>query len=137
MKKIFKMLILTMSILFVTSCSNQSIKEIDYNEFNKMINKQKDFIIYVGSATCSNCEEFSPKFENVVKKYDIEDVYYIDLDKFSDEEKSKLNKIINISGTPTVAFIDDGTEESSFNRITGNVTEEKIISRLKSNDYID
>ena len=137
MKKIFKMLILTMSILFVTSCSNQSIKEIDYNEFNKMINKQKDFIIYVGSATCSKCEEFSPKFENVVKKYDIEDVYYIDLDKFSDEEKSKLNKIINISGTPTVAFIDDGTEESSFNRITGNVTEEKIISRLKSNDYID
>ena len=125
MKKVFKCLLLTISILFVTGCGNSVVKEIDYDEFNTMINKKEDFIIYVGSATCSNCEEFSPKFENVVKKYDIDDVFYIDLDKFSDDEKSKLNKIINISGTPTVAFIDDGIEESSFNRITGMLQKKK------------
>ena len=137
MKKILKALVLIISILLITGCDGNSVKEIGYDEFDKMISSRKDFIIYVGSETCENCKEFSPKFNNIIKEYNIEDVYYVDLDKFSDDEKSKLNKIINISGTPTVAFIDDGVEESSFNRITGNVSEEKIISRLKSNDYID
>ena len=137
MKKLLKIFVLITSVFLITGCGGNSVKEISYSDFDKMINNHEDFIIYVGSATCENCKEFSPKFNNIIKEYNIEDVYYVDLDKFSDDEKSKLNKIINISGTPTVAFIDDGTEESSFNRITGNVSEEKIISRLKSNDYID
>jgi len=122
--------------IIICGCSNASIKKIDYKKFNNLIEKQESFILYIGSASCSNCTEFSPKFENVIKENNISDTYYIDLDEFSDDEKKSLNKVVNITGTPTVVFITDGEEESSFNRINGNVNKDKIITRLKANDYI-
>ncbi|MBQ7141332.1 MAG: thioredoxin family protein [Bacilli bacterium] len=135
MKKTFGILII-LCLGFVTGCSNSVIKKIDYKEFNDLIENQKTFILYVGSASCSNCIEFEPKFKEIIKDHNIRNARYIDLDKFNDEEKNKLNKIINISGTPTVIFIENGEEESMTNRINGNISKEKIISRLKSNNYI-
>lgn len=135
MKKTFGILII-LCLVFVTGCSNSVIKKIDYKEFNDLIENRKTFILYVGSASCSNCVEFEPKFKEVIKEQKIKNVKYIDLDKFNDKEKTSLNKIINISGTPTVIFVENGDEESMTNRINGNVSKEKIISRLKSNDYI-
>lgn len=138
MKKYLKALsvIFIMITFFISGCSKGVIGEIDYKKFNNLISDKKDFILYIGSATCHNCTEFSPKFEKVIEENNISNVYYIDLDKLNKEEKNNFNKIINITGTPTVVFINNGEEESSFNRINGNVDEEKIIKRLKANDYI-
>jgi len=135
MKRFLKTICLLL-IIFLTGCSTYSVKEITYKEYNKMINEQKDFIIYIGSDSCPNCVSFYPKLESVVKEYKVSNVYYINLNSLSDEEKSKFNKSINVSGTPTVAFIENGDEASSFNRINGDVSKEKIISRLKANEYI-
>lgn len=135
MKKFLKTICLLL-VVFLTGCSSYSLKEINYKEYNKMINEKKDFIIYIGSDTCPNCVSFAPKLESVIKEYKINNVYYINLNSLSEEDKSKFNKSINVSGTPTVAFIENGDEASSFNRINGDVSKEKIISRLKANDYI-
>lgn len=134
MKKIFRILII-LCFSCITGCSN-NIKEINYNEVNSLIKNKETFILYIGSASCSNCVEFEPKFNSVIKEYNIKNAKYIDLDNFDDDEKNNLNKIINISGTPTVVFIKNGEEESMTNRINGNVSKEKIISRLKANEYI-
>ena len=135
MKKFLKTICLLL-VIFLTGCSSYSVKEIGYKEYVKMVNNKKDFIIYIGSASCHNCTSFGPKLENVIENYKINNVYYIDLDNLSEREKTDFNKSLNVSGTPTVAFIKNGVEASSFNRINGDVSEEKIISRLKSNDYI-
>lgn len=137
MKKNIILVFLILIGLFVVGCSNESIRKINYKEFNNLIKEQETFILYIGSASCSNCTEFSPKFESVIEENNISNVYYVDLDTLSDEEKSSFNKVINITGTPTVVFVTDGEEKSGFNRINGNVSKEKITQRLKSNDYIN
>lgn len=135
MKNIFK-IIVAICVIFISGCSMNTIKEINYKDFNKLIENKETFILYIGSTSCHNCVDFGPKFEEILKENNIKNAKYIDLDKFSDEDKNKLNKIVNVSGTPTVVFIKNGQEESMTNRINGNVSKEKIISRLKSNDYI-
>ena len=138
MKKQIKILtlILVVATFFLSGCSNTKIEEINYEKFNTLISEKKDFILYIGSATCHNCTEFGPRFEKVVKENKIENVYYIDLDELNDDDKKNFNRTINVTGTPTVVFITKGEEKSSFNRINGNVSEEKIIKRLKANNYI-
>lgn len=119
-----------------TGCQSYKVKEIGYEEFKTLIENNETFILYIGSASCHNCTSFSPKFESVIEEYEIDNAYYIDLDSLSDDDKSAFNKTINVSGTPNVVFITDGEEQSSFNRINGDVSKDKIIERLKSNDYI-
>lgn len=135
MKNIFRILIV-LCITLITGCSSNTIKEINYKEFYTLIKNKQTFILYIGSTSCHNCVEFSPKLKVVIKENNIKNVKYIDLDKLSEKEKNGLNKIINVSGTPTVVFVTNGEEKSMTNRINGNVSKEKIISRLKSNEYI-
>ena len=124
-----------MSVIF-NGCQSYKVKEINFKQFNEFVENRKTFILYIGSTSCHNCVSFSPKFESVVKEYKIDNAYYIDLDSFNEADKSSFNKIINVAGTPNVVFITNGEEQSSFNRINGDVSKDKIIERLKSNDYI-
>ena len=71
----------------------------------------------------------------VLNKYDI-DIYHIDNSKLSSSEYAEFRKYINISGTPTVCFITNGEEETTLNRISGEVSLETTIERFKSNGYI-
>ena len=135
MKKTFTILFI-LCFIFITGCSNNNMSKVNYKEFNKLLENNETFVLYIGSASCSNCLEFEPKFEKVLKDNNIQNVKYIDLDELNDEEKKKKKKKINVSGTPTVIFVNNGQEESMTNRINGNVSKEKIISRLKSNNYI-
>ena len=134
--KLLKVLSIILGVFILCGCSKSSVEEINFNVLNNLIKENKTFILYVGSDTCISCKEFSPKFESVINDNDVSNAYYIDLDNLSDDDKSSFNKIINITGTPTVVFITDGEEESTYNRINGNVSTEKIITRLKANDYI-
>lgn len=136
MKKFLKKLTIFIVMFIICGCSSTSIKEIKYDEFNNLVKENKTFILYIGSESCANCTEFSPKFESVIEENNISDTYYMDLDELSGEDKKSFNKVVNITGTPTVVFITNGEEESGFNRINGNVSKEKIITRLKANDYI-
>ena len=134
-KTILKLSIVIIGLLFLVGCSNKNLEEINYNTFKSLMDNNETFILYISSTECHNCVEFTPKFEKVLKENKLS-AKKIEIDKLSDEDKDKFNKSINVSGTPTVAFITDGEEESMTNRINGNVDDEKITLRLKSNGYI-
>ena len=55
----------------------------------------------------------------------------------SEEERTQFKEYFSYDATPTTIFVKDGVEATSANRINGNVSEEKIISKLKSNGFID
>jgi len=137
MKKIFRLFICLLGVLTITSCSNTNLEKVDYDKFSDLIENKETFVLYIGSTSCHNCTEFSPKLESVVNKYDIKNVKYVEIDNLDEDDRKEFNKIINVSGTPTVAFIEDGEEKSMTNRINGNVSEDKIIARFKSNGYIE
>lgn len=131
----------TVAILFVfffllCGCSKEErIKEITFDEFKEKIANKETFAVYVGNDNCSHCISYRPILEKVLDDYNIT-IYHVDNSKLDNKEYAEFRTYINISGTPTVAFITNGEEETTLNRITGEVSREATIERFKSNGYI-
>ena len=109
--------------------------EIKYNEVIKKIENKESFVLLLSQTTCSHCAEYKPKLTRVSKKYKVE-VFYLETDLLNEEESTELKKHFSFSGTPTTVFVIDGDEKTAATRINGDVSEEKIISKLKSNGFI-
>ena len=134
MKKVLKLFSITIVLLLIAGCS-KSITEITYKDLEKALDNKETFILEIVQDGCSNCEEFTPKFEKILSKYNIE-VKQINLTKLTEEDNTKLTNLYNATGTPTVIFITEGNEELISRRIVGNVSQDKIISKLKVSGYI-
>lgn len=130
-----KILVLIVAVFLLTGCGSTTYDEISYDELDKMIEEKQDFILFIGSNTCSACANYKITLNNVIEKYGV-DVKYIDMAKLSDTEESKLVSKFPIKGTPTTVFIKDGEEEDSHNRIEGNAKNSKIVEKFKENGYI-
>ena len=133
--------IIIFMIAFNSTDNKGYLGEINYSNLIEKINNKDSFIVYVKQDSCSHCQNFTPVLESVLKKYKVH-AYYIRLNTFTGDEKTYTDdgSIINgtdliISGTPTVIFISNG-KESVMHRIVGEVSEEKIITKLKSSGYI-
>lgn len=135
MKKRLLLVVTLFLVILCTGCSKGKLKTIEYNELEKMLNNKETFILEVIQTGCSACEDFTPRFTNVLKENNIT-AYSINLKNLSTEETAEFDKIININSTPTVLFFKKGEEESVSYRIIGAVTNEKIIEKLKAQDYI-
>lgn len=110
--------------------------KITYQEVINKIENKEDFVLCISQTTCTHCQSYKPKLEKVANKYQI-NIYYIDVDLLTEEERKQFNKYVNISGgTPSTVFIKEGTEKTAANRINGDVSTEKIIKKLKQHGYI-
>ena len=139
MKKIFKALVLVfVCVILFTGFSNKKdhIVEISLDEFKEKMANKDTFALYVGNDGCTHCIAYMPTLESVLDEYDIT-IYHLDNSKLSDKEYADFKTYINISGTPTIAFITDGEEETTLNRIVGEQSKEDTIERFKNNGYID
>ena len=115
--------------------SKEYLVEIKYNEVMKKINNGDTFVLLLSQTTCSHCAEYKPKISRVAKKYKVT-VYYLETNLLKKKEEKEIKKHFNYSGTPTTVFVIDGYEKTAANRINGDASEDKIISKLKSNGYI-
>ena len=138
MNKILKAIVLlfVVTIMFCGCSKEERIVEISLDEFKEKMANKESFVLYVGNEGCSHCISYRPVLEQVLEDYDIT-IYQIDNSKLDNSEFAEFRTYVNISGTPTVAFIADGEEESTLNRITGEVSRETTIERFKSNGYIE
>lgn len=135
-KKSIILLTIFIGILFLTGCSNNlnTVKEIDFTTLKSKIDNKETFILEIIQTGCSHCEEFSPRFRNILGKYNLTG-YSINLSNLTEEEKSKLYEITEISGTPTVCFFKKGSEEV-MDKIVGAVSDKEVITKLKDSKYI-
>lgn len=131
-------LVLLLAFLIINKAiSKGNLVELTYDEFVQKIDNEESFVLCVSRTTCSHCATYKPKLESVAKDYAI-DLYYIDIDKYSEEEQEEFEKIINFNdSTPTTVFLKNGKETTASNRINGDVSTSRIIDKLKSNDFID
>lgn len=140
-KKIFIISIcsLILIILFVIAFNYYSrprLYELDVNQVKEKIDNKESFILCISATYCSHCKEYKPKLEDISKEYRM-DIYYIDFDKYSDKEQELFRNYVSFDGgTPVTLFIKNGEEETTVNRINGNVSKDKIISKFKSNGFI-
>ena len=134
MKKYFKYLLLAVVIILATGCG-KSVEKIGYSKLEEMLNNKETFILEIVQDGCHNCESFEPKFEKILKKYNL-NAKMINLTSLSKEENNKLSSLYNISGTPTVIFVEKGEEVQISKRIVGDVSKDKVINKLKVAGYI-
>ena len=120
--------------LIISNINKTELTEITYNQLVTKINNKDSFVLCISRTTCSHCNDYKPKLNEVAKENSIT-IYYIDVDKYDEEEFSNL---ISFDGsTPTTIFVKNGGEETTSNRINGDVTKSKIIEKLKSNGFIN
>ena len=110
------------------------IHETTIKDIVKMKEKEKSFMLYIKQTNCEHCRVFTPRFLSVLKEYKLE-AYSLNIANLSDKDKEKYDDMFDIDGTPTVLFFDSG-EENKLLRIEGEVTKEKIESKLKSAGFI-
>ena len=115
--------------------SKSYLQEIKYSEVVEKVENKENFILLLSQTTCTHCMDFKPKLKKVANKYKIT-VYYLETDLLSKEENATLKERFSFRGTPQTLFVVDGEEKTAATRIDGDVSEEKIISKFKSNGYI-
>lgn len=137
MKKFLKIFVLLISITVLVGCTSKSknMIEISLDDFKGKLANKESFVLYVGNDGCSACNSYMPTLESVIKEYNIT-IYHLDNSKLSSKEFAEFTTYLNISGTPTIAFIKNGEEETTLNRITGVTSKERTIEKFKTNGYI-
>lgn len=135
MKKIFLLIVMLLPLLAGCGSKLTTYEEIDYNDFIEKIENKDDFILFIGSSTCQHCDAFKETVKSVVEKHQIK-IYYIDIHKFTEQQANKFKTYINFSATPTTVFIYDGAEKTTYNRINGNLSYDKVIDKITKAGFI-
>lgn len=135
---ILVVLICTLAIIIgiKNSKSYQSIEEINLTTLKDKLNNKDKFVLVVTQTGCSHCTAYLPVLEEIGEEYRLK-FYDINITNLADEEKTEFNSLVRISGTPTTIFYTDGEEQSTSTRLVGEKTKNKIITRLKSEGYIN
>lgn len=121
---------------FLGSNSSDNFIKLNYNEFKKKVDNNDSFVLCVSRTTCSHCNDYKPKLKEVSKKYNIK-IYYTEINEFSNSELDYFKDNFGFDGgTPITMFIKDGKEGTTGSRIEGDVSMEKIVSKLKTNGFI-
>ncbi len=116
--------------------SNVGLHKLNYDKLSEMIDNKETFALCISRTTCSHCDDYKPKLETFAKDNKL-NIYYIDIDKESKENQEKFNDLISFNGeTPVTVFIKNGSEETTANRISGNVSESRITEKFRINGFI-
>ena len=78
--------------------------------------------VYIGSPSCPVCNEFRPTVETVLRSLDAR-LLYFETDAAGAENRDRMIDIlgqINITGTPTIIYIENGVVIETINRVGSN-----------------
>ena len=134
-KSFKKILAIFLLIILCTSCNSSKIKNLSYTELSKKLENNETFFFVVIKDGCPYCEKFIPKVEEVLNEYNISG-FTINYSSLSEKEDEEFYDMFGVDSTPTTIFIKDGKEISVLQRLVGNVSKEKLINKLKVNEYI-
>lgn len=120
-----------LSLLLPKLLVPKTYKEINYKTLVNKLDKQEDFVLFIGSEQCSHCQKYKKTINRVVEDYKIK-VYYIDILKLTEEENAYISAHFPYSGTPTTLVIKNGIEyERQACRIEGAKDYDYTVKRLK------
>lgn len=129
---VLSIIILAAIILLITINNKKNFfSEIKYAEIIQKVNNKDSFTLCFTQTSCGHCAAFKPKLEKIANDYKTP-IYYIEIDLLTDKEQSELEKYFQFSDTPTTTFIINGEEKTIANRISGNVSSDKVIKKLKT-----
>lgn len=112
--------------------------EINYEEYNELLESEDYFLLVVVRDGCSYCEKFKPVMEDVSEKLKIP-VHYIDIANLEDEELEEFNNSNdylknNEWGTPTTLILN---KEEVIASSQGYMEEKEITKFIKKYVKLD
>lgn len=117
--------------------NNEFIQEVTFNQFKTIISGYTFSIVYIGSPSCIHCYNFLKTLEKVLPKYKLK-IWYLDVDKISDEERDEMIDYIEYFeegiATPSTLAI---SNDQVISILEGEVKEDELVSFLKKYKYID
>ena len=132
-------IIIVISFLLINTITNSNkgeLKELTYKDITEKTNNKESFVFVVSRTDCSHCMEYKPKLKKIANSHNI-DLYYIDFDKETKKNRDKLFDEYDLDGsTPITIFIKKGKQTNIFDRIEGDVSEDRVIKKLKDLKYI-
>lgn len=134
MKKILVFFAVMLS-LALTGCESRTYTEISFSDLENMIQEKQDFILFIGSETCSACSSFKITVKELVQNYNI-DIKYLDISKLTSSDSDKLLEYFPFDATPTTILVKRGKEKGDDSRIVGNEKYSKVEKILKEKGYI-
>ena len=142
-KKYFTLILSIVAILVVIFIGYQlfftksNLISLSYNEIVDKANNKESFVLCLSSTECSHCNSYKPKLKKVANKYNTQ-IFYADIDTFNEDDYEKFKTDFSFDGaTPTTIFFKDGEEKTTATRIEGDVSIDKIVSKLKKNGFIN
>ena len=115
--------------------NNEYLKDVTYSKLKTKLKIKKVLFCILEIEFCSYCKLFEPKLRAVANEYKLV-IYKIDTATMTTDENQEFKGLVGSVGTPTVVFFYDGVESGTSNRMNGNISKDKIIDKLKINDYI-
>lgn len=138
MKK-FRIITLMLFLTFIfVGCGKENgnyLKDLTYSDFHKKVENAETFFVVLVQDGCPHCEEFAPKLEEILTEYEVVG-YKLNVSTLTEEEYNAFSLKFGDNGTPTTIFLTEGKEISKMQRISGNASKSKVISKLKGNGYI-
>lgn len=126
-------------LFFALKPSKNNIILISGKEVLEKLKNKETFILVRTQDGCNHCEEYKPILNRVLIENDI-NAYELNSTNLRKEEKEiqqEIDKLFNISGTPTTIFINDGEEQITINRIVGTTTYSNLKEKLKERGFIN
>lgn len=130
-----KILLYLIGLFLITGCGRANYTQLSYAELEAKLNNKEDFVLVIGSATCSACEIYEETMRDIMTENDIE-IFFLDLDALSDEDSTKVYSKFVYSYTPTTVFIKEGEETGTHNRIIGAGEYNDVLEKLQQLGYI-
>lgn len=121
-------------ITYVAINSKSPLKKINYNDYRTMFSEKQDFVLYLGSKTCSHCKNFQPTLEKIAREYNL-DIHYLDVSTLSSEEYEIVKNKTFLTGTPTVVFVKSGIVQIDP-IIEGEMSYKAALKLFKKSNFI-
>lgn len=131
-----KVLLAILGIVLLTGCgSKNGYTELSFNDLQLKLGNKDNFVLVIGSSTCSACAKYEETMKSVIKNEKVE-IFYLDLNDLNNEEYSKIYSKYVVQSTPTTIFIKEGLETSTYDRIIGAAGYSDIVDNLKKQGVI-
>lgn len=137
MKKLGTIVFAILIVLGLSGCQKYSTyTEISYTQLKEKMEAKDTFVLVVGSATCSACKEYKVTMEEVIKKKQVE-IFYLDMNKLTEQEDSKLYSEFVVTSTPTTIFFKEGEQTRTYERIIGAADYDKVVKQLEKHGFLE
>ncbi len=88
------------------------LNSLTISNFEKKISNKEDFAAYIGRPDCGDCQLFEPQFIKLINDYNTENIWYINVKKFRDENPEKwepFKKQYGFTQTPAFIHVSNGS----------------------------